>query len=370
MLADTGGAYLEPTVVTGAGPDNVLVREELFGPVLTVQVIGDESEALRVAQDTPYGLAAAVWTDNLGAAYRISRALKAGTVWVNCYEEGDKRAVRRRQAVRVGARQVPSCDGRVHRPQDHLDQLWMRGGPRRFRPIVVIPARFSASASVLRSRAEVTAARLVESVWAAGGEPLTVHPDAPGAVLDDALVDAVAKRFSMADAILLPGGGDMSARWSGQQVHDTLYDVDEEQDAFDLALGRWALRDGIPLLAICRGNQVVNVARGGDLVQDMTEATGRDHRHLVHDIELDAESPLRKVVDGDRLTISCYHHQCLGVLGRGLRPAAHASDRTVEAVTIDGHEGWYLGVQWHPEDSADTDPVQASIFRAFVDAAR
>ena len=230
-----------------------------------------------------------------------------------------------------------------------------RRGPLRSRPIVVIPARFSEGATVLRHRAEVTAAKLVASVWAAGGEPLTVHPDAPGAVLDDALVDAVAKRFSMADAILLPGGGDMSARWSGQQVHDTLYDVDEEQDAFDLALARWALRDGIPLLAICRGNQVVNVARGGDLVQD---------------IELDAESPLRKVVDGDRLTISCYHHQCLGVLGQGLRPAAHASDGTIEAVTIDGHEGWYLGVQWHPEDSADTDPVQASIFRAFIEAAR
>ena len=240
----------------------------------------------------------------------------------------------------------------------------------RSRPIVVIPARFSEGATVLRHRAEVNAAKLVESVWAAGGEPLTVHPDAPGAVLDDALVDAVAKRFGMADAILLPGGGDMSARWSGQQAHESLYGVDEEQDAFDLALGRWALRDGIPLLAICRGNQVVNVARGGDLVQDMTEATGRDHRHLVHDIELDAESPLRKVVDGDRLTISCYHHQCLGVLGQGLRPAAHASDGTIEAVTIDGHEGWYLGVQWHPEDSADTDPVQASIFRAFIDAAR
>ena len=114
----------------------------------------------------------------------------------------------------------------------------------------------------------------------------------------------------------------------------------------------------------------MNVARGGDLVQDMTEATGLDHRHLVHDIELDADSPLRKVVDGDRLTMSCYHHQCLGALGAGLLPAAHASDGTIEAVTIDGHEGWYLGVQWHPEDSAATDPVQASIFRAFVDAAR
>ncbi len=238
------------------------------------------------------------------------------------------------------------------------------------RPLVIIPARFSASASALRSRAEVSAARLVASVWAAGGEPLTVHPHAAGGILDDDLVDIVAQRFWMAAAVLLPGGGDMSARWSGQQAHATQYDVDEEQDVFDLALSRWALRDGIPLLAICRGNQVVNVARGGDLVQDMAEATGRDHRHLVHDIELDAESPLRRIVDGDRVTISCHHHQCLGVLGDGLLPAAHAADGTIEAVTIDGHQGWYLGVQWHPEDSADTDPVQASIFRAFIGATR
>jgi len=263
-----------------------------------------------------------------------------------------------------------------HDATDHLEDFRservndLRSGPSGSRPIVVIPTRFSKSASALRHRAEVTAAKLVQSVWAAGGEPLMVHPSAPGAVLDDGLVDAVAERFWMANAVLLPGGGDLSARWSGQQEHATLYDVDEEQDAFDLALGSWALRDGIPLLAICRGNQVVNVARGGNLVQDMTEATGRDHRHLLHDIELDAESPLRKVVDGDRVTISCYHHQCLGVLGQGLRPAAHASDGTIEAVTIDGHEGWYLGVQWHPEDSAETDPVQARIFRAFVDAAR
>lgn len=240
----------------------------------------------------------------------------------------------------------------------------------RRRPVVVIPARFSASASALRSAAEVTAAKLVASVWVSGGEPVMVHPDAPGAEVDDALVDAVAQRFAMADAILLPGGGDVSARWSGQHPHASLYDVDEEQDAFDLALARWALRDHLPLLAICRGSQVVNVARGGNLVQDMTETIGRDHRHLVHDIYLDAESPLYEVVDGDRLTISCHHHQCLNVLGRGLRVAAHASDGTIEAVTIDDHDGWYLGIQWHPEDSADRDPLQASIFRAFVDAAR
>jgi gamma-glutamyl-gamma-aminobutyraldehyde dehydrogenase len=89
VLAETGGAYLEPTVVTGAAPDNPIVREEIFGPVLAVQVVRDEAEAVRVAGDTPYGLAAALWTSDLGTAHRVSRALRAGTVWVNCYEEGD-----------------------------------------------------------------------------------------------------------------------------------------------------------------------------------------------------------------------------------------------------------------------------------------
>jgi len=89
VLAETGGAYLEPTVVTGAAPDNPIAREEIFGPVLSVQVVHDEAEAVRVAGDTPYGLAAALWTSDLGTAHRLSRALRAGVVWVNCYEEGD-----------------------------------------------------------------------------------------------------------------------------------------------------------------------------------------------------------------------------------------------------------------------------------------
>jgi 4-(gamma-glutamylamino)butanal dehydrogenase len=89
VLAETGGAYLEPTVVTGAGSDNPIVRDEIFGPVLAVQVVSDEADAVRVAGDTPYGLAAALWTSDLGTAHRVSRALRAGTVWVNCYEEGD-----------------------------------------------------------------------------------------------------------------------------------------------------------------------------------------------------------------------------------------------------------------------------------------
>jgi putative glutamine amidotransferase len=101
----------------------------------------------------------------------------------------------------------------------------------------------------------------------------------------------------------------------------------------------------------------------------MTEQIGRIHRQFVHDIELDDDSPLREVVTDDRITISCSHHQCIANLGERLVAAAHAADGTIEAVTLSEHDAWYLGVQWHLEDFADTDPIQHGIFRAFVAAA-
>ncbi len=233
------------------------------------------------------------------------------------------------------------------------------------RPLIVIPARFSPGATALRYAAEVTARALVEAVFAAGGEPVVVHPYAPDREVD---IDAARERIWFADGVLLPGGGDVAARWSGQQPHPTQYGVDEEQDAFDLAVASVALADRLPLLAICRGTQIVNVSLGGDLVQDMDDTVG-NHRNRIHDLDVDEMSPLGEIV-GRRAAISCYHHQCIATLGAGLTPAAYSADGVIEAVTLQDHEGWYLGVQWHPEDSAATDPVQAEIFRHLVDAAR
>ena len=213
------------------------------------------------------------------------------------------------------------------------------------RPVVAIPARFSAHASALRFRAEVTAYKLIQAVYDAGGEPVSIHPQLPA---DD---DEVRSRVRFADAVLLPGGGDLAAHWAGQQPHTSQYDVDDVQDAFDLALARVALEDRMPLLAICRGLQVVNVARGGDLIQDLPAA----HRS-VH-------------VVGD-LTVSCFHHQGVGRQGKGLRATAYAADGTIEALTLDDHDGWFRGVQWHPEDTAGTDPAQAALFAELIRAAR
>lgn len=226
-----------------------------------------------------------------------------------------------------------------------------------------MPARFAAKTSVLRYEAEVGARELLTAVYDAGGEPLQVHPD--GSLSDD----EVAARLSWADGVLLPGGGDLAGHWSGQDEHPTLYDVDEDQDAFDLAVVRVALGRGIPLLSVCRGTQVVNVALGGTLVQDMDEHGGEigHHRQRVHHVSVDPDTRLASLV-GQRIEVTCFHHQALDRLGDGLVATARSEEGVVEALELPAAPGWYLGVQWHPEDTWRTVPQNRALFGALVAA--
>jgi putative glutamine amidotransferase len=230
-------------------------------------------------------------------------------------------------------------------------------------PLVAIPGRFSASASALRYQAIVTARALSASVLRAGGEPLTVHPSAPGGVADE---DDVARRLAFADAVLLPGGGDLSPARYGQDVASgDVYDVDDEQDAFDLAVARWAIRSGVPLLAVCRGMQVVNVALGGSLEQHMDEP----HRPVTHPVTVDSGTRLSDVV-GAKVDVSCFHHQRIHELGEGLHAIARAGDGGIEAIDLPSAHGWLVAVQWHPEDTAADDAAQQGLFDGLVRAAR
>lgn len=240
-----------------------------------------------------------------------------------------------------------------------------RGG----RPLIVVPARFAATTSALRYRADVVATKLAESIYAAGGEPWVMHPDSPAGLDHSRLDEIVRSRIRPADGVVLPGGGDLAAHWAGQAPHPSEYDVDEVQDAFDLSLARVALAEGVPLLAICRGAQVVNVVRGGDLVQDLCETVGADHRHRLHSVRLVPDSAMAQLVGRDRISVSCYHHQGLGRLGAGLRATGFAHDGVLETIELAEPGGWFLGVQWHPEDTADVDPDQAVLFRALISAA-
>ncbi|WP_404187843.1 gamma-glutamyl-gamma-aminobutyrate hydrolase family protein [Streptomyces tauricus] len=253
------------------------------------------------------------------------------------------------------------------------------------RPLIAIPARFSATSSALDRAAEVNARALVEAVWRAGGEPGGIHPHAPGGTADP---DEVRDRLARFDGLLLPGGGDVAPyRYGAQRAHRAVYDVDDEQDGFDLELARQALARRLPLLAVCRGLQVVNTALGGTLHQDNQDArgdrdsrgdrgdrdlggSGHGHRHVRHPVFLAPWSVVARIAGTDKTEASCYHHQRVDRLGEGLKATAHAVDGTVEAVErVDGDDR-FLAVQWHPEDTAHTDPAQQRLFDALVRAAR
>ncbi|MFD9983235.1 gamma-glutamyl-gamma-aminobutyrate hydrolase family protein [Streptomyces massasporeus] len=227
------------------------------------------------------------------------------------------------------------------------------------RPLIAVPARFSATTSALRYAAEVNARALIEAVWRAGGEPASIHPAQTG----------TADRLARFDGVLLPGGGDLApSRYGATSTHDTVYDVDPLQDTFDLDVARHALESGMPLLAVCRGLQVVNVALGGTLEQDMG-GPEREHRHLVHPVTLEPGSLVARAAQAEKADASCYHHQRVDRPGRGLRVTARAADGTVEALELPGAAGWFTAVQWHPEDTAHEDPAQQGLFDALVRAA-
>ncbi|GAB5602223.1 hypothetical protein FJNA_07480 [Thermus sp. FJN-A] len=158
------------------------------------------------------------------------------------------------------------------------------------------------------------------------------------------------------DGLLLPGGGDVDPALYGEDPHPRLGEVSPERDAHELFLARYAAEKGLPTLGICRGIQVMNVALGGTLYQDL-EAQGFTQvahgqktppPHLAHGVRLLGDSPLSRLFPQEVLPVNSYHHQGLKVLGRGLKPLAVAPDGLVEAVALEGHP-LFLGVQWHPE---------------------
>lgn len=224
------------------------------------------------------------------------------------------------------------------------------------RPRIAILGRFADGSTATRSRAVVSARALVESVWNAGGEPITLLPTSD---------TDWATRLRGFSAVLMPGGGDLNPELYGQKPEsDELYGIDQLQDASDLSLAKWAIENKVPFLAICRGFQLVNVAFGGTLVQHMQN----DHRHVVHQLHLDADVE-RLGVDSSVLESSCYHHQAIDRLGENLRVIARAEEGHVEAMAID-NGAWAYAVQWHPEDNAAENPHQAGLFVKFVEQAK
>jgi gamma-glutamyl-gamma-aminobutyrate hydrolase PuuD len=199
----------------------------------------------------------------------------------------------------------------------------------------------------------------VQALERAGARPLLVPPS----------VDGVEETLDALDGLLFSGGSDLDPETYGAAAHPKTNGVRTDRDRAELALLEAALARDMPVLAVCRGSQVLNVARGGDIVQHLPEVVGHEEHRAVlgtfseHPVRIEDDSRLGTLL-GERAPVKSHHHQGIGRLGEGLREVAWADDGIVEGVE-DPSRRFAVGVLWHPEAGED-----ARLFDALVAEAR
>lgn len=214
----------------------------------------------------------------------------------------------------------------------------------------------------------------IDAIERAGGVPIILP-----IVKDEAILREL---FENCDGILLAGGNDIGPKRYGEKVSPHTKHIHEERDAQELKLGTWAVSDNKPLLAICRGMQMLNVLRGGTLYQDIPtelpnadtheipdeKSSEREHQ-IVHLLSIEPNSQLAKILNMKTIGANAYHHQAIKILGKGLVVTARTPDEVIEAVELPDHP-FAIGVQAHPESlEADIEPEWRHLFSAFVEAA-
>ena len=215
-----------------------------------------------------------------------------------------------------------------------------------------------ATFGVWEEAAALVPAVYVRAVETAGGRALLVPPS----------VDGIQETLDAVDGLLFAGGPDLDPDLYGQEPHAETNDIVAERDSAEIALMRAALERDMPVLAVCRGSQVLNVALGGDLVQHLPDVVGDEkHKHTPgefadHDVEVLPGTKVQRIL-GDRAPVKSHHHQGYGRIGEGLQEAARADDGTVEALE-DPDRRFALGVLWHPEAGEDF-----ALFEALIEEA-
>jgi putative glutamine amidotransferase len=234
-------------------------------------------------------------------------------------------------------------------------------------PLIAVPAYLVRSGRVAGWATSAVAApeTYLTALRRSGASGAIVMPDELGEVEADQLLAGF-------DGLLLIGGGDLDPETYGQPREPEVYGVLARRDAFELALARAAIARSMPTLAICRGHQVLNVAQGGTLEQHLAPGPvphglpGVAGGSGAHEVRVQEGSRLATALGATTATVSSQHHQATDKLGTDLEAVAWADDGVVEGIELSLPEQWVIGVQWHPEDTAGTDPVQQRLFDAFV----
>lgn len=231
-------------------------------------------------------------------------------------------------------------------------------------PLIAITAGTRIDAGTRRVRLN---AAYVAAVERAGGVPLVVPPLAR--------VDDAARLLDAVRGLVLTGGEDVEPARYGAAPHPALGATNPVRDATEVALATLARDRAIPTLGICRGIQLLNVAFGGSLVQDIpserTGALAHDHPDrardaIVHDIQVEPGSRLAAAMGPAARRVNSLHHQAVDRVAEGFRATAWAGDGVIEAIEAPGEAWWMLAVQWHPEDLEETSPGDQRLFAALV----
>jgi putative glutamine amidotransferase len=208
--------------------------------------------------------------------------------------------------------------------------------------------------------AVVSPASYVRAVQRAGGRPVLLLPDSEDAQDPDGVLD-------MIDALIVTGGaGDVDPALYAQEPHPETGPVQEERDAYELALVREAIGRRVPVLGICRGMQILNVAYGGGIEQHLPDVVGHEeHRHTPgifadHEVDLEAGSLAARAAGAERTPVKSHHHQGVREIGDGLVVTGRSDDDTVEALE-DPSCPFVLGVLWHPEEDEKSQLIKALV---------
>lgn len=227
------------------------------------------------------------------------------------------------------------------------------------RPIIGITCNYDQSCGWFCLRDYYT-----DSVSGAGGMPLLLP-----AVRS---LELCPHYLEICDGVLLSGGGDVDPFWFGQTADEELGEIDPVRDAFEIKLAQLALAAGKPVLGICRGCQIMNIAAGGTLMQDIK--SGRMHEqkaprdYPIHDILIEEGSRLNRIMGTDRIRVNSFHHQAIDVPGENMVISAWAADDGIVEAIESRDKPFYLGVQWHPECMRDY--YSHNLFAALVEKSK
>jgi len=187
--------------------------------------------------------------------------------------------------------------------------------------------------------------------------------------------DAAASVLDSVAGLVLTGGEDVDPARYGEKRHEKVRSVNAARDATEAALIEEARARGTPVLAICRGIQILNVALGGTLVQDIQSQCETDIDHddegarnsRTHEIEIERGSLIAKAVGAEHVTVNSFHHQSVKRIAEGMRVTARSPDGVIEGIESTDEDWWVMGVQWHPEEMTDSaQPWDRGLFKAFA----